>query len=319
MGTLIKVVPRWDDIINGKVDETMYVIFGTHCEPEVIEERLDIKDDVQFFEIREFSLALNPCTEPDELLERHYPDKVIQRQNVGFKNGKTGENELEQVYLLLKELEGILNCEEQKKCIIDLRNKINAVCLIDNENLFTGFRRMVKDLSKFLGKEIRLVLNLQKMSLGREMISKLREPLLHMVRNAVAHGIEKPEHRIEKGKPAEGKVVISMKKRSGDLEICVEDDGAGIDENELVELASQKGYIKEAEAKNFSRKRKLELIFVETLTSRGKPDLVAGRGLGMDIVKRTVENLGGRISLKSEFGKCTKFYIRLPLPVYLFK
>lgn len=176
---------------------------------------------------------------------------------------------------------------------------------------FNRFPRMVRDLSRQLEKEIDLVLSGENTEVDKTVIEKINDPLVHLVRNSVDHGIETREDRVAAGKPENGSVWLRAYHQVGNIVIEVEDDGKGLNPEFILNKAISKGIV-EASA-NLSETQIFDLIFAPGFSTKEQATDLSGRGVGMDVVKRNVQALGGGITVESELGKGTRFTIRLPL------
>lgn len=172
---------------------------------------------------------------------------------------------------------------------------------------------MVRDLSKQLNKEINFVMKGEETELDRTFVEEIGEPILHLLRNAIDHGIESKEERIAKGKPPVGTVVLSARHEGNNVVIEVEDDGRGIDKEKVLRKAIEKGLVSEARAATLSDQEILNFLFVPGFSTREDVSEVSGRGVGLDVVKNVVESLNGSVSIESEKNRGTKVTIRLPL------
>jgi len=179
--------------------------------------------------------------------------------------------------------------------------------------LFARFKRVVRDITRGNGKQIRLVINGEKTELDKRMIDELSDPLIHMVRNSADHGIELPEDRVAAGKPAEGTVTLDAYHRGNSIVIEVADDGKGLDPERIKEKAINKGLVTEIDAEKMSNHQIFQLIWEPGLSTAQKITEVSGRGMGMDIVKSKIEDLNGMVDLDSEPGVGTTLRIKLPL------
>ncbi len=184
-------------------------------------------------------------------------------------------------------------------------------------NLFNKFPRVVRDLAASLGKKVELRISGKDVDLDKSLIEGLSDPLTHIIRNSVDHGIEPPEERLAKGKPEKGIITLSAFHQSSQVIIRIEDDGRGIDEEKVLAKALEKGLVSQAQAGGMSRKEKLALIFHPGLSTAEKVTDVSGRGVGMDVVKSNLDKLRGQVDLESEPGKGTVLTIRLPLTLVI--
>ena len=180
-------------------------------------------------------------------------------------------------------------------------------------NVFNKFPRVVRDLSQTLGKNVDLHLEGKDVELDKTIIEAIGDPLTHLVRNAVDHGIEMPEVRRGAGKNQAGKIFLKAYHEAGQVNIEISDDGKGIDGQVLAQKALEKGLISEDQAKVMSDKERINLIFLPGFSTAEKITDVSGRGVGMDVVKTNLDRLGGIIDIDSELGKGSTIRIKLPL------
>jgi two-component system chemotaxis sensor kinase CheA len=179
--------------------------------------------------------------------------------------------------------------------------------------LFERFRRVIRDLSVASGKEVNLQIGGEKTELDKRMIDELSDPLIHMVRNAVDHGLEPPAVREAAGKPRAGTVTLQASHRGNSVVITVGDDGRGIDCERVRRKVVSKGLLSEAEARELSDRDLVAYIWHPGLSTAETITEISGRGVGMDIVKSRIENLSGAVDVRSVLGQGTTFTIRLPL------
>jgi two-component system chemotaxis sensor kinase CheA len=179
--------------------------------------------------------------------------------------------------------------------------------------LFERFRRVIRDLSHSSGKEVVLEIDGEKTELDKRMIDELSDPLIHMVRNAVDHGLETPADREAGGKPRPGTVSLLASHRGNSVVITVSDDGRGIDCERIRKKIVAKGLVSTAEARELSDRELIAYIWHPGLSTAETITEISGRGVGMDIVKSRIENLSGTVDVRSALGQGTTFTIRLPL------
>ncbi|VAX07721.1 Signal transduction histidine kinase CheA [hydrothermal vent metagenome] len=176
---------------------------------------------------------------------------------------------------------------------------------------FSRFPRLVHDLSSKMGKKIELKMTGEGTEVDKTVIEKIGDPLVHLVRNSLDHGIEMPEERVAAGKPETGTVELNASQRGGNIIIEIKDDGKGLNRNVLLEKAVERGLVP-ADA-TLSDQQVYELIFTAGFSTAEAVSDVSGRGVGMDVVRRNINELGGSIEIQSELGKGSSFIIRLPL------
>ena len=179
--------------------------------------------------------------------------------------------------------------------------------------VFNKFPRVVRDLAKALGKKVNLHLEGTETELDRSIIEAIKDPLTHLVRNAIDHGIEPPEERAQIGKSAEGTLILRAYQEGGQVVIEIEDDGRGIDVEKIKRKAVEKGFMTLEEAEKASEKELLSLIFKSGFSTAETVTQLSGRGVGMDVVKSNIEKLGGSIEINTVRGKGTTVKIKIPL------
>lgn len=179
--------------------------------------------------------------------------------------------------------------------------------------VFNKFPRIVRDLSKALNKKVNLYIEGAETELDRSIIEAIKDPLTHLVRNSIDHGVEPPEIRAQMGKSPEGKLFLRAYHEGGQVVIEIEDDGKGIDLEKIKRKAIDKGFLSEEEASKLTEKEILSLIFKSGFSTAEKVTQVSGRGVGMDVVKTNIEKLGGSIEINTLLGKGTTVRIKIPL------
>ena len=180
-------------------------------------------------------------------------------------------------------------------------------------NVFNKFPRVVRDLARTLGKEVTLSLEGKDVELDKTIIEAIGDPLTHLVRNAVDHGIETPQERKKAGKNREGRIYLKAYHEAGQVNIEISDDGKGLDGNKIAIKAFEKGLISEEQLKVMSSREKTNLIFLPGFSTADKVTDVSGRGVGMDVVRTNLDQLGGIIDIESKPGNGTTIRIKLPL------
>jgi len=193
----------------------------------------------------------------------------------------------------------------------ELQESVMRVRMLPISFVFSRFPRMVRDLAQRLGKQIELKLTGEQTELDKTVLEKIGDPLVHLVRNCIDHGIESPEARVGAGKPAEGTVHLDACHRGGNIAVEVSDDGGGLDKERILAKARARGLVGPNDSLTDSEIH--ELIFLPGFSTAEKTTDVSGRGVGMDVVRRNVKALGGKIDLKSEPGRGSRFTITLPL------
>lgn len=203
--------------------------------------------------------------------------------------------------------------DHMARIVGELQESVMKARMLPIEHMFNRFPRMVRDLSRNLGKEIELVLDGTETELDRTLIEEIGDPLIHLVRNALDHGIEAPEARVGKGKPERGRVRLNSYHEDNQVVITVEDDGAGIRPEIIKQSAVRKGLITEELAGRLTEQEAVHLIFQPGFSTASAVSEISGRGVGMDIVRNQIERLNGLISIRTAPDEGTCFTIRLPL------
>src|SRR4051812_33763434 len=203
--------------------------------------------------------------------------------------------------------------ERLSSIIAEMRDAITRTRMQRIENLFVGLPRMVRDLSAELGKQVLVDIDGGDVELDREMIEMIRDPLTHIIRNAVDHGIEKPAERLKAGKREIGILAVTARQSGNQILIDIHDDGRGIDGKKLVEKAIGAGTIDKDAATQLSPREQLALIFEAGLSTAKEVTSISGRGVGMDVVRSNVERIGGIVEVDSKLGEGTRMTLRVPL------
>ena len=203
--------------------------------------------------------------------------------------------------------------ERVSACIAEIRDAITRTRMQRIDNLFSALPRMVRDLSAELGKQVRLEVDGGDVELDREMIEMIRDPLTHIVRNAIDHGIETAAAREQAGKPPAGFLKVSARQAGNQILLEVADDGRGIDGDALVRKAIAAGVLTAERAERMSAAQKTALIFTPGLSTAGEVTAISGRGVGMDVVRANIERIGGVVDIDSRTGQGVRLCIRVPL------
>ncbi len=225
---------------------------------------------------------------------------IIKTRMDDLSEKSTGENMTEAIEYL-------------ERITTNLHDAVMKVRMVPIERVFNRFPRLVRDLSKELGKEIELEMSGEETEVDRTVIDEIGDPLIHMIRNSIDHGVELPAERIKVGKPEVGTVILKSYPDGNNVVIEVEDDGRGIDHNLVRKKAVEKGLLDEREAENLSIEDSINLLFKPGFSTSDTISDVSGRGVGLDVVKSKIEAINGNIEIESIKDKGTKFIIRIPL------
>lgn len=180
-------------------------------------------------------------------------------------------------------------------------------------NIWSAYPRMIRDLSKELGKQIRLDMIGENTEIDRHLVEAIKDPLTHMIRNSVDHGIEMPEDRAAAGKPREGIVTLNAYNQAGQVVIVVADDGKGLSAERIRKKCVEKGILSESQSLSIPEQQLFQYIFAPGFSTAEKVTAVSGRGVGMDVVKTNIAKIGGHIELQSKEGIGSQFIIKIPL------
>jgi two-component system, chemotaxis family, sensor kinase CheA len=248
------------------------------------------------------SSSIRVNTDKIDALINMVGELVITQSMLGQFGEEFDEKDIDKLSDGLKQLER--NTRELQENVMQIR-------MLPISFSFNRFPRLVHDLSSKLNKKIELKLSGESTELDKTVMEKIGDPLVHLVRNSLDHGIEMPADRVTAGKPETGTIHLNAYHEGGNIVIDIEDDGAGLNKERILKKAIERGIVKEGD--NLSDRRINELIFHAGFSTAEEVSDVSGRGVGMDVVKRNIHDLGGTVEVKSEEGKGSVFTIRLPL------
>jgi two-component system chemotaxis sensor kinase CheA len=267
-------------------------------------------------------------TTPDKI------DKALQQQSLQRQSGlqsrtvKVDTNKLDSLFDLVGELvisttliSGEMkstnnngsskNLPQLNKITKDIQNQVMSMRMVSLKQTFQKMSRLVRDVSKQAGKQIKLQISGEETELDKNVIEEIADPLVHILRNSIDHGIEPENERVDKGKPKEGTVRLSAFHKGGNIVIEIEDDGKGLQKDRILKKAIEKGIIKDQS--ETSDNQIYNLIFAPGFSTAEKITNISGRGVGMDVVKRNIDKLRGKAEVTSHEGKGTLVTIKLPL------
>lgn len=338
-GEIIFSKPSVEDIEDEKFDLSFSITLLSKKDKNMILEELNKITDLKTIEISEI-----------EVVNHINNDKNIDRKNSSVstdakdnaekkskkKNSKVGKtvrvdiDRLDNLMNLVSELIIIKTRMEEvgghsenhnmneaieylERITTSIHDAVMKVRMVPIDRVFNRFPRMVRDLSKELGKNIKLVMSGEETEVDRTVIDEIGDPLIHLIRNSIDHGIENPEERLELGKKEYGTLYLRAYPDGNNVVIEVEDDGRGIDLEKVKRKAIDKKMITEELAYNMSKEEIISLLFKAGFSTADKISDISGRGVGLDVVKNKIEAIGGNIEVETESGKGTKFIIRIPL------
>ncbi|OLN22770.1 chemotaxis protein CheA [Domibacillus antri] len=351
-GEVIKSVPSSDQLEEEKFDEQFTVTLVTKEPAEDIEEKVKKVSEVEQVTVTEIIQSAVPSPEqqteapvegsaeqqkqPAAKQVEVKPAEKKGEENKGSKqavSNKTIRVNIERLDILmnlfeelvidrgrLESISGELNHSELNETVErmsrisgDLQNIILNMRMVPVETVFNRFPKLVRQLSRDLNKQINLEIIGAETELDRTVIDEIGDPLVHLIRNAGDHGIEMPEERTAKGKPAVGTIKLKAYHSGNHVFIEIEDDGAGINKDKVLKKALDKGIVTEDQALTLDDRQIFELIMASGFSTADVISDLSGRGVGLDVVKTTIESLGGSITIDSVEGVGSTFLIQLPL------
>ncbi|MBN1157082.1 chemotaxis protein CheA [Candidatus Woesearchaeota archaeon] len=331
---IIKTIPSKEIIREGKFETEIDIVVATKEPKENVEKAAGKVSGIKHL----FVLGLHEeYVKPDEtarhekeiekakIAQQHHADVVKQIQSIRVDMKKLDKlmnlmGELLISNIRLNEIHRKRDYESIKtiiagldRLIMDLHDEVMEVRMVPIGNIFNRFPRMVRDLAGKEGKKIELAIEGSEIELDRTVLDQMGEPLVHLLRNCVDHGIEEPALRVAAGKNEEGTIKLIARREKSSAVIEVEDDGAGIDPQRVKEACIRKGMISKEDADKLSDKDLQMLIFRPGASTNEIVTDVSGRGVGMDVVMTKVKELGGNVKMESKLGKGTTVTMELPL------
>ncbi len=216
-----------------------------------------------------------------------------------------------------EKFQGILDLHSRS--VKELQEVVTKIRLVPLSLIFNKFPRYVRDLSRKLGKEVNIEIFGADIEVDRSLLEGIGDPMIHLIRNSISHGIESPDEREKLNKHRIGKVTVSAKSIKGDILIQISDDGKGIDEKEVVLAAFRRGLVEEEELESLSKAEILRFLFTPGFTTKEKADKVSGRGVGLDVVRKLVRSVGGSVNITTEKNRGTTISMKMPLSMSIIK
>lgn len=207
----------------------------------------------------------------------------------------------------------------QSRVLSDLQRSVMKIRMVPVEQLFRRFPRMVRDVAKQCGKDVGLLMSGQDTDLDKSLLDVVAEPLTHLVRNAVSHGIENAEERVRNGKPARGTIHLTSYHHGNQVIVEVSDDGVGIDAEKVKAKALEKGLVPREEADSLGEAETLALVFRPGFSTADEITEISGRGVGLDVVQTVLHRLKGSVEIETRVGQSTTFRLKLPLTLAIIK
>ncbi|MCP8616501.1 chemotaxis protein CheA [Salirhabdus salicampi] len=333
IGELVEANPSMDELEFETFGHTLDILFLSKVKKQLIQQRIENISEIADVQIKLVSIHSNQMEEKNELppdtsptLEKEAVKRAITNQkSIRVNVGKLDQlmNLFEQFVIDRGRLEKIAN-DLQERELQDTVDRISRVSsnmqdiilnmrMVPIEHVFKRFPKMVRKLTRELNKNIQFHMEGEETELDRNIIEQIGDPLVHLIRNSIDHGIESPGDRVERGKPPEGKLVLRAYQSGNQVIIEVEDDGHGINKEKIVQQALSKGLIHEEQRGHLSEDQIFELVMTSGFSTAEEISNISGRGVGLDVVKNTIESIGGSISIHSKRIQGTRFTIRLPL------
>lgn len=335
-GEVIKSMPSAQDLEEGKFNGGFQVISVNRGSVEEIQRRLENISEVAVDSISEIQVSSLVAGQQEVL-----PQSETSRDQAEYNgDSKRGHKVKQTVRVDIERLDNLMNLvgelvmhkgrleqistsqkiaelnetmEQLDRVTTDLQSVVMKVRMVPIEQVFNRFPRMVRDLAKDLNKEIEFVIEGKETELDRTVIDEVGDPLVHLLRNAIDHGLESSEERVSKGKPRQGTVLLRARHEGNNVYIEVADDGAGIDSKRVTARAVEKGLISLKEAEMLTPEEATDLLFLPGFSTAENITDISGRGVGLDVVKNKIEAINGEIFVDSKVGQGTKFRIKLPL------
>jgi two-component system chemotaxis sensor kinase CheA len=211
------------------------------------------------------------------------------------------------------QLDGFHKATRQLRKLTDeLQDIVMSIRMMPISAIFQKMNRIVRDMSKKLNKEVELEIIGETTEVDKNIIDQLSDPLMHLIRNAMDHGLENKEGRVEAGKPAKGKITLEAQNYGGDVLITIRDDGRGMSRENILRKARETGLVKKPE-NELTDKEVFSFILLPGFSTKEKVTEFSGRGVGMDVVKRNIEKIGGQITIQSTLGIGTEIFVKIPL------
>lgn len=342
LGEVIKSEPHVQDIEDEKFETEFVVVLLSEHPENNIKSNLNSIAEVHVVYIKEIQNISTLMPETDEgCREKTNPAVIVKQENNtnmagNDKNKRThqtvrvdigrldnlmslvgelviNKTRLEQIYASqnLSELNEAI--EQINRITTDLQSVVQNVRMVAIDQVFNRFPRMVRDLAQELGKNVNLILEGKETELDRTVIDEIGDPLVHLIRNAIDHGLESAEERRALGKPETGTLKMSARHEGNTVMICVEDDGRGIDVEKVKNKAIKNGLLTSAQAEGMEESAILSCIFEPGFSTANAVTDISGRGVGLDVVRSKIQALSGKVSLENKVGHGSKFVVKLPL------
>ncbi|PHV71763.1 chemotaxis protein CheA [Sporanaerobium hydrogeniformans] len=343
MGEIIHCIPSVQDIEDEQFEDSFVIVFVTKESQQRLQEVILGVSEVSNVEIVALHQGVQEkvITSAESQIEENQETHLNSAEANAQQNGKqqvssktvrvnidrldTLMNLVSELIIVKTQLEGLnVNVQDSssnyndsveylERVTTSLHDAVMKVRMVPVETVFNRFPRLIRDVSRKLGKDIELVMLGEETELDRTVIDEIGDPLIHLLRNAADHGLETTEARIASGKPKKGTIRLEAYQDGNSVVIEVQDDGKGIDVSKIKNKAIQKGTITKEEAGTMSDQEIVELLFRPSFSTSEEITDLSGRGVGLDVVKSKITTLGGHVEVQTELNKGSIFRIRLPL------
>lgn len=347
LGEVVRTHPETEEIEQEQFDLSFDVLFLSQETAEVIEHAIAQVSEVERVEVNVFTGASESEPEVAVTAEAVVPEPVVQtapdqeeKETKDTKEQVAAQAQAKTIRVNLERIDRLMNLFEEfiidrgrlerladevgqpelnetvekiKRGTNELQSLVLTLRMMPIEQVFNRFPRMVRSVAKEIHKKVQLDISGAETELDRTVIDEIGDPLVHLIRNAIDHGIERPEVRVKAGKPEQGMLALRAYHGGNRVFIEIEDDGAGINVDKVRSKALERGVISDEEATMMSENELAMLIFAPGFSTADVVTDLSGRGVGLDVVKNKIESLGGVVSLETVAGQGTKFQVSLPL------
>ena len=346
IGDVIKSIPPAEDLEQEKFERSFDVLVATSSDAEAVQNAVDTVSEIEDIAVSAVDpdkigkeaapapaaapAAAVPAAKPAAKKEKGKPAAAPAKKQHQSQSVRVDIEKLDTLMNLMGEL--VINkvrleqigqthrladlmetLEQMDRVTGDLQNIVMKVRMVPVSAVFNRFPRMVRDVSKELGKEINLTIEGEETELDRTVIDEIGDPIMHLLRNSLDHGVESPDKREAKGKPRTGEVGLIARHEGNNVVIMITDDGAGIDADKIRKKAVEKGMISQSEADSLDDADAVRLIFLPGFSTAEKITDISGRGVGMDVVRSKIEALSGHVDVETHIDEGSVFKIKLPL------
>jgi two-component system chemotaxis sensor kinase CheA len=298
-----------------EIDENAEFDIGSFEKPEIV------KEDSSHEEAREHPEPVEKTLKKSQQTIQNVRVNITQLDSLVNRVGELVINKISLEHLISNYEDPELHdaVSQLSRIVEEMQNEVMEIRMVPVDHLFSKYPRIIRDLANKKEKKIKLIVDGGDIELDRTVLDGLNDPLVHILRNSVDHGIETPQQRLMAGKPEEGTVYLNAKREKNRVIVEISDDGNGILPEVIKDSAISKGLISEDEAAEMSDEELIYLILMPGFSTAKVVTDISGRGVGMDVVKRDVEKLGGSVSIHSKPGKGSKFELKLPLTLAIVK